>query len=88
MGVSGSASSQQEAERICELVGGIPSVKSVQNNITVAAPEPAPAPVVEAEEVESFDGTGRRAPSKDPDTDEVVVLDRVLRDHVVGHAHY
>ena len=53
VGVSGTATSQQECDRICELVEGIPSVSGVQNNITVAAPEPAPIAevAVEAEEV-------------------------------------
>ena len=54
VGISGNASSQQECDRICELVEGIPSVASVQNNIIVGAPEPAPAPAPEvvAETVE------------------------------------
>ena len=53
VGISGNASSQQECDRICELVEGIPSVNGVQNSITVATPEPAPVPevAVEAEEV-------------------------------------
>lgn len=52
VGISGNASSQQECDRICELVEGIPSVSGVQNNITVGTPEPAPVPeVAEAEEV-------------------------------------
>jgi len=47
--VSGSATNQQEIDRIGELIEGIPSVSGVHNNITVAAPEPVPEVVVEAE---------------------------------------
>jgi len=47
--VTGEASDQQECDRICELIKGIPSVSGVQNNITIAAaaPEPAPEPAPE-----------------------------------------
>lgn len=44
VGVSGSAGSQQESERISELINGIPGVTGVQSSITVAAPAPIPTP--------------------------------------------
>lgn len=57
--ISGHAASQVECDRICEIVGGISSVSSVQNNIIVGLPDPEPEveePVVEeavADKVES-----------------------------------
>ena len=49
--VSGTATSKAECDRICELVGEIPSITSVQNNITIAVPEPDPVPEPEVEVV-------------------------------------
>ena len=46
--VSGQVTNQPECDRICEVIQGIPSVSSVQNNMVVAAPEPIPAPEVAA----------------------------------------
>ena len=45
--VSGAASSQQECDRICELIKEMPTTTSVQNNMTVSVPEPAPVPAPE-----------------------------------------
>jgi len=40
--VSGHVQDQAECDRICEVVGGIPNVSSVKNNMVIGAPEPAP----------------------------------------------
>ena len=47
--VSGNASSQAECDSICQALKEMPNIKSVQNNITIGAPEPEPAPVPEPE---------------------------------------
>ena len=49
--VAGRAADQAECDRICEVVGEMAQVKSVNNEIIVGAPEPAP--VVEAAPVEA-----------------------------------
>ena len=49
--VAGEAANQQECDRICELIEGIPSVSGVQNNITIAALVPASEVVAETAEV-------------------------------------
>ena len=50
-GISGHAADQAECDRICELIGEIPNVSGVQNNIVVGVPEPAPAAEEKAPEV-------------------------------------
>ena len=54
VGISGHAADQAECDRICEVVGGIPNVSGVQNNIVVGVPEPAPV-AEEVTEAESGD---------------------------------
>ena len=51
VGISGHAADQAECDRICEVVGGIPNVSGVQNNIVVGVPEPAPVAEEKAPEV-------------------------------------
>lgn len=51
--VAGRAADQAACDRICEVVGEMSQVKSVNNEIIVGAPEPAPAPVVEEAAVEA-----------------------------------
>lgn len=54
--VNGIAASQQECDRICELIKEMPNTTKVQNNMTVAeaepvpesVPKPAPEPQIEA----------------------------------------
>ena len=45
--VNGTTSSQEECDRICELIKEMPTTTKVQNNMTIAAPEPAPEPASE-----------------------------------------
>jgi LysM repeat protein len=47
--INGTASSQEECDRICELVKGMPTTEGIKNNMTIAAPAPAPAPAPEPE---------------------------------------
>ena len=56
--VSGNASSQAECDSICQALKEMPNIKSVQNNITIGAPEPEPAPPprVEATGESEWDG--------------------------------
>lgn len=42
--VNGTTVSQQECDRICELIKEMPTTTAVQNNMTIAAPAPEPAP--------------------------------------------
>ena len=42
--VSGTAASQKECDRICELIKDMPTTKGVQNKMTIGMPEPAPEP--------------------------------------------
>ena len=46
--VSGQVGDQSEADRIGELLGDMPNINRVQNDIVVGAPEPEPAPEPEA----------------------------------------
>ena len=46
--VSGQVGDQSEADRISELLGDMPNVSSVRNDIVVGAPEPEAAPAPEA----------------------------------------
>ncbi len=51
--VGGRVDNQAQCDRICEVLGDMPNVSSVQNNLTVGAapapePEPEPAPEPEA----------------------------------------
>ena len=52
IGVGGQVADQSECDRICEVLEGMPNVSSVQNNIIVAAPEPAAVPEPEAEAID------------------------------------
>ena len=55
--VSGQVDSQPECDRICETLEGMPNLKTVQNKISIGAPEPVvvpePEPVVVTEEAVS-----------------------------------
>ena len=72
--ISGHAANQAECDRICEIVGGIPNVSGVQNNINVGLPDAEPEveqEVVEetvADEVEASGDKGRTYTVKSGDT--------------------
>jgi len=50
--ITGHAQDQSECDRICEVVGGIPNVNGVTNNIIVGAPEPVAEPEVTGAEAD------------------------------------
>lgn len=55
VGISGHAQSQAECDRICEVIGDIPNVSGVKNDLVIGAPEPVakPEPELEAAVVEA-----------------------------------
>ena len=42
--VNGTAESQEESDRICELIKEMPTTTGIQNNMTIAAAQPEPVP--------------------------------------------
>ena len=48
IGVAGNAASQSECDRILEVLGKIPNVKGVENNMIVGEPQPSVVPEAEA----------------------------------------
>ncbi len=47
--VAGHARDQSECDRICQVVGGIPGVKGVNNDMIIGAPEPVTEPEAKPE---------------------------------------
>ena len=47
--VSGTTTSQEECDRICELVKEMPTTSEVHNKLTIGAPEPEPVPEAASE---------------------------------------
>ena len=69
--VSGHVQNQSECDRICEVVGEIPNVTSVKNNMVIGGPEPAPpvahtSPEPEAEQEVADEPAASAVESKDP----------------------
>ena len=59
--VSGHAADQSACDRICEVLGDMPNVSGVKNDIVIAAPEPVAEPepeVVVAETTDQAEETG------------------------------
>ena len=53
--VSGNAADQSQCDRICEVIGDMPNVSGVKNEIIVGAPEPVAEPEPEVVAVEATD---------------------------------